>query len=76
MLRKRESKVSFFDTDMISYHEHLLYVDFQSKSFVTLITFDFIRILNPKMKQKYFYEIGKIYLYNLKKIFDDNLVVD
>ena len=29
-----------------------------------------------KMKQKYFYEIGKIYLYNLKKIFDDNLVVD
>ena len=29
-----------------------------------------------KMKQKYFYEIGKIYLYNLKIIFDDNLVVD
>ena len=28
------------------------------------------------MKQKYLYEIGKIYLYNLKKIFDDNLVVD
>ena len=28
------------------------------------------------MKQKYFYEIGKIYLYNLKKkIFEDNLVV-
>ena len=26
------------------------------------------------MKQKYLYEIGKIYLYNLKKIFDDNLV--
>ena len=29
------------------------------------------------MKQKYFYEIGKIYLYNLKKkIFDANSVVD
>ena len=27
------------------------------------------------MKQKYFCEIGKIYLYDLKKIFDDNLVV-
>ena len=23
------------------------------------------------MKQKYFYKIGKIYLYHLKKIFDD-----
>ena len=29
-----------------------------------------------KMKQKYFYEIGKNYLYNFKKIFVDNLVVD
>ena len=28
-----------------------------------------------KMKQKYFYEIGKIYLYNMNKIFDDSLVV-
>ena len=28
-----------------------------------------------EMKQKYFQEIGKIYLYNLKKIFEDNLVV-
>ena len=28
------------------------------------------------MKQKYFCEIGKIYLYDLKKIFDNNLVVD
>ena len=28
------------------------------------------------MKQKYFYEIGKIYLYNLKKIFENNLVMD
>ena len=35
-----------------------------------------IFIVKNKMKQKYFYEIGKIYLYNLKKIFDDNLVVD
>ena len=34
-----------------------------------------IFIMKNKMKQKYFYEIGKIYLYNLKKIFDD-LVVD
>ena len=31
--------------------------------------------MKNKMKQKYLYEIGKIYLYNLKKIFDDNLVV-
>ena len=37
--------------------------------------FTIIFVIN-KMKQKYFYEIGKIYLYNLKKIFDDNLVVD
>ena len=28
------------------------------------------------MKQKYFYEIGKIYFYNLKKIFDGKLVGD
>ena len=35
-----------------------------------------IFIMKNKMKQKYFYEIGKFYLYNLKKIFDDNLVVD
>ena len=32
--------------------------------------------MKNKMKQKYFYEIGKIYLYNKNKIFDDNLVVD
>ena len=32
--------------------------------------------MKNKMKQKYFYEIEKNYLYNLKKIFDDNLVVD
>ena len=32
--------------------------------------------MKNKMKQKYLYEIGKIYLYNLKKIFDDNLVVN
>ena len=32
--------------------------------------------MKNKMKQKYFYEIGKIYLYNPKKIFDDNLVVE
>ena len=32
--------------------------------------------MRNKMKQKYFYKIGKIYLYNLKKIFDDNVVVD
>ena len=31
--------------------------------------------MRNKMKQKYSYEIGKIYLYNLKKIFEDNLVV-
>ena len=31
--------------------------------------------MKNKMKQKYFYDIGKIYLYNLKKIFEDNLVV-
>ena len=37
--------------------------------------FSFFFIMNNKMKQKYFYEIGKIYFYNLKKIFEDNLVV-
>ena len=31
---------------------------------------------NEKLNEKqYFYEIGKIYLCNLKKIFEDNLVV-
>ena len=33
-------------------------------------------MMKNKMKQNYFYEIGKIYLYNLKKIFDDYLVMD
>ena len=34
------------------------------------------RQMKYKMKQKYFYEIGKFYLTNFKKIFDDILVVD
>ena len=32
--------------------------------------------MKNKIEQKYFYKIRKIYLYDLKKIFDDNLVVD
>ena len=41
----------------------------RTESFSTLFVFQKknIFIMKNKMKQKYFYEIGKIYLYNLKK---------
>ena len=54
----------------------LRWPDLEDRRHISNALLTIIFMMKNKMKQNYFYEIGKIYLYNWKKIFDDYSVVD